>query len=314
MTWLIRQGLKFIFYPCVPYERNEFPDAGNHYNCPIVTSYAENIKNNIDELHGGDIDFVNPFLSFESEKILEEALIREFGEHCRIPAEEIAAAAKKAWKEQENVREDIKRKGEETLKYMEETGHRGIVLAGRPYHIDPEINHGIPELINSYGIAVLTEDSISHLHGVERPLFVMDQWMYPVSYTHLIGSKIWAIIHSKYILADDGRHNMEQDSGKIIQVKAKRSPVRLQRLSQRVVQIHTDQEKQEPCIGRIDNKSKQPPYLPVHNGHRIPVSYTHLDVYKRQKHYNVALSHAAKKLVRLIFAMEKSGQAYVPAA
>ena len=178
VTWLIRQGLKFIFYPCVPYERNEFPDAGNHYNCPIVTSYAENIKNNIDELHDGDIDFFNPFLSFESEEILEKALIREFGAHCHIPAEEISAAAKKAWDEQAKVREDIKRKGEETLKYMEETGHRGIVLAGRPYHIDPEINHGIPELINSYGIAVLTEDSISHLHGVERPLFVMDQWMY----------------------------------------------------------------------------------------------------------------------------------------
>ncbi len=143
-----------------------------------MTSYAENIKNNIDELHDGDIDFFNPFLSFESEEILEKALIREFGAHCHIPAEEISAAAKKAWDEQAKVREDIKRKGEETLKYMEETGHRGIVLAGRPYHIDPEINHGIPELINSYGIAVLTEDSISHLHGVERPLFVMDQWMY----------------------------------------------------------------------------------------------------------------------------------------
>ena len=178
VTWLIRQGLKFIFYPCVPYERNEFPDAGNHYNCPIVTSYAENIKNNIDELHGGDIDFFNPFLSFESEEILEKRLIEEFGAHCGIPAEEVSAAAKKAWEEQANVREDIRRKGEETLKYMEETGRRGIVLAGRPYHIDPEINHGIPELINSYGIAVLTEDSISHLHGVERPLFVMDQWMY----------------------------------------------------------------------------------------------------------------------------------------
>ena len=70
------------------------------------------------------------------------------------------------------------RKGEETLSYLKETGRRGIVLAGRPYHIDPEINHGIPELINSYGIAVFTEDSVSHLYGVERPLIVMDQWMY----------------------------------------------------------------------------------------------------------------------------------------
>ena len=61
---------------------------------------------------------------------------------------------------------------------MEEPGRRGIVLAGRPYHTDPEINHGIPELITSYGIAVLTEDSVSHLQEVERPLMVMDQWMY----------------------------------------------------------------------------------------------------------------------------------------
>ena len=71
-----------------------------------------------------------------------------------------------------------RRKGEETLKYLEETGRHGIVLAGRPYHIDPEIHHGIPDLINSYGIAVLTEDSISHLAPVERPIRVNDQWMY----------------------------------------------------------------------------------------------------------------------------------------
>ena len=75
-------------------------------------------------------------------------------------------------------RKDIRKKGEETLKYMEENHIRGIVLAGRPYHLDEEINHGIPELINSYNIAVLTEDSISHLHPVERPILVMDQWMY----------------------------------------------------------------------------------------------------------------------------------------
>ena len=178
VTWLIRQGLKFIFYPCVPYERTEFPDAGNHYNCPIVTSYAENIKNNVDELSGSDIDFFNPFLSFENEQILENGLVTEFSKHCGISENEIREAARKGWAEMERTREDIKRKGEETLKYMQKTGRRGIVLAGRPYHIDPEINHGIPELINSYGIAVLTEDSISHLHGVERPLFVMDQWMY----------------------------------------------------------------------------------------------------------------------------------------
>ena len=70
------------------------------------------------------------------------------------------------------------KKGEETIAFLNETGNRGIVLAGRPYHIDPEVNHGLPELINSYNIAVLTEDSVSHLHQVERPINVMDQWMY----------------------------------------------------------------------------------------------------------------------------------------
>ena len=72
----------------------------------------------------------------------------------------------------------MRKKGEETVQYLNETGNRGIVLAGRPYHIDPEVNHGLPELINSYNIAVLTEDSVSHLNPAEHPLNVMDQWMY----------------------------------------------------------------------------------------------------------------------------------------
>ena len=175
VTWLLKNGVKFIFYPCIPYERNEFPDAVNHYNCPIVTSYAENIKNNVDELNDPSVNFRNPFLAFTSEEILTEGLVSEFKD---IPAEEVKAAAHKAWEELDSARKDVQKKGEETLKYMEETGHRGIVLAGRPYHIDPEIHHGIPSLINSYGIAVLTEDSVSHLVPVERPIRVNDQWMY----------------------------------------------------------------------------------------------------------------------------------------
>ena len=167
VTWLIRNGVKFIFYPCIPYERNEFPDAVNHYNCPIVTSYAENIKNNVDELNDPSIDFRNPFLAFTSEEILTKRLIEEFKD---IPVEEVKAAAHKGWEEMAAARRDVQKKGEETLKYLEETGRHGIVLAGRPYHIDPEIHHGIPDLINSYGIAVLTEDSISHLAPIERPI------------------------------------------------------------------------------------------------------------------------------------------------
>ena len=175
VTWLIRNGVKFIFYPCIPYERNEFPDAVNHYNCPIVTSYAENIKNNVDELNDPSITFHNPFMAFTSEEILTSRLVEEFPD---IPAAEVKAAAHKAWEELAAVHRDVQKKGEETLQYLKETGRRGIVLAGRPYHIDPEIHHGIPDMINSYGIAVFTEDSVAHLGHVERPIRVNDQWMY----------------------------------------------------------------------------------------------------------------------------------------
>nr|WP_318683058.1 acyl-CoA dehydratase activase-related protein [uncultured Acetatifactor sp.] len=175
VTWLIRQGVTFIFYPALFYERNEFEDANNHYNCPIVTSYSENIKNNVEEITSGQITFRNPFMSFRDLDTVTEALKKEFTE---IPPNQIADACIDAWNELANARKDMQKKGEEVLKYLEETGKRGIVLAGRPYHIDPEINHGIPELITSYDIAVLTEDSISHLAAPERPLIVSDQWMY----------------------------------------------------------------------------------------------------------------------------------------
>ena len=175
ISWLLKQGVKFIFYPCIPYERNEDPGAVNHYNCPIVTSYAENIKNNVDELNNPEIRFMNPFLALTSEKILADELVKVFPQ---IPEEEIREACHSGWEEMAAMRRDIEAKGEETLKWMEETGHRGIVLAGRPYHIDPEIHHGIPDMINSYDIAVLTEDSVSHLAPLERPLRVNDQWMY----------------------------------------------------------------------------------------------------------------------------------------
>ena len=146
VTWLLRHGVKFIFYPCIPYERTEFPEAINHYNCPIVTSYAENIKNNVDELQDDSITFRNPFLAFTSEKVLADGLVKEFS---GLPEDEVRAAVHAGWEELGAARRDMQKKGEETLQYMKETGRRGIVLAGRPYHIDPEIHHGIPDMINS---------------------------------------------------------------------------------------------------------------------------------------------------------------------
>ena len=178
IEWLIRQGLTYIFYPCVPYERNETPEAGNHYNCPMVTSYAENIQNNVESLTDHKVHFRNPFMAFTNEEILTKRLVEEFTKDQAIPEKEIRAAAHKAWQELIASRQDMEKKGEEVIAWLKETGHHGIVLAGRPYHVDPEINHGIPELITSYGFAVLTEDSVSHLGRVDRPLIVTDQWMY----------------------------------------------------------------------------------------------------------------------------------------
>ncbi len=178
IMWLLKEGVKYIFYPCVPYERKEDPTANDHYNCPIVTSYGENIRNNVEELKDPSIIYQNPFVSFETEEILANQLVKVIGETNNIPTQEIREAAHAAYAELTKVRDDIRKKGEETLEYLKKTGKRGIVLAGRPYHIDKEINHGIPELITSYDIAVLTEDSIAHLGKVDRPTIVMDQWMY----------------------------------------------------------------------------------------------------------------------------------------
>ncbi|RHT39505.1 2-hydroxyglutaryl-CoA dehydratase [Clostridium sp. AM30-24] len=178
ISWLIKRDVPFIFYPCIPYERKEVPGAGNHYNCPMVTSYSENIKNNMEELKEKNVKFLNPFMAFTSEEILSKQLQEVFKKEFDIPEAETKKAAKKAWDELSQARTDVEKKGEEVLQYLKDTGKHGIVLAGRPYHIDPEINHGIADMITSYGFAVLTEDSVSHLGKVERPLVVTDQWMY----------------------------------------------------------------------------------------------------------------------------------------
>ncbi len=175
---LINKKVNFIFYPCIPYEMLEDEGADNHYNCPIVTSYPEVIKNNMDVLKTNDIKFFKPFLPYDNKVKLKTRLYQVLGKEFNISKSEIDAAVDKAWAEDENAKNDIRKKGEETLKYIRENGRKGIVLAGRPYHIDPEINHGIPQIIKSHGFAVLTEDSISHLGITERPLRVVDQWKY----------------------------------------------------------------------------------------------------------------------------------------
>ncbi|MDR1663470.1 MAG: 2-hydroxyacyl-CoA dehydratase [Clostridiales bacterium] len=172
---LINAGVTYLFYPSIPYEHKGIAEADNHFNCPIVTSYPENIKNNVEDIAERGIRFHNPFFNLNDPAKLTERLIEEFPQ---IPKDEVRAAAQKAVKEQSKYRGDIQKMGEEALAYIAQNGLNGIVLAGRPYHIDPEIHHGIPDLIASYRVAVFTEDSVAHLGKVERPLVVRDQWAY----------------------------------------------------------------------------------------------------------------------------------------
>ena len=174
---LLDKGVKNIFYPCIPYEQTEYKDAGNHYNCPIVTSYPEVIYNNMEAVKEKGIKFIHPFINLDDIKSFEKQLTEALSDF-NIPKQKIENAARAAFEELANYKSDIRKKGEEVLAWLEQNNEHGIVLAGRPYHIDPEINHGIPDMINSLGFAVLTEDSIAHLGHLQRDIRVVDQWAY----------------------------------------------------------------------------------------------------------------------------------------
>lgn len=201
---LVARGVRTIFYPCIAYEQQHIAHADNSFNCPVVMSYPEVIGNNVETLREHDVRLIRPFLSLADRDLLVDRLcgvLADWG----IGRQEMAAAVAAGYAEDEQVRADIRAMGREALDFMERTGTRGVVLAGRPYHCDPEIHHGIPELINSLGMAVLTEDSVIGLHSepdgdgrgrggrrngdghtvdgepvslLSRPLRVRDQWAY----------------------------------------------------------------------------------------------------------------------------------------
>lgn len=174
---LIEKRYKNIFYPCIPYEQIEYSQAGNHFNCPMVTSYPEVIYNNMDIVRADDVNFMYPFINLADKASFKRQMSKTLSDFD-ISFKDISKATEKAFEELKNYKDDIRRKGEEVIKWLEENKKRGIVLAGRPYHIDPEINHGIPDMINTLGFAVLTEDSIAHLGHLKRDIRVVDQWAY----------------------------------------------------------------------------------------------------------------------------------------
>ncbi len=177
VQYLINEGIKTVFHPCVFYEHQETENAKNHFNCPIVISYPENLKNNVEAVSDGSVRYIRPFIAFTDLDTVTKRLIEVCREEWSIPEDEVKRAAERAWKELLSAKADIKKEGERMLAEMRREGGSGIVLAGRPYHIDPEINHGIPELIASFGLRVFTEDSLPTVNDGKR-LRVVDQWVY----------------------------------------------------------------------------------------------------------------------------------------
>ncbi len=172
---LVEKSVDFIFYPAVVFEKKEVEEATNHFNCPVVTSYPEVIRVNMDVLKEKEMPFIQPFLTLDNQKALEKELIKQFP---HIPKAEIIQALEAGLQETEKAKQDIRQKGEEAIAFLKESGKQGIVLAGRPYHVDPEINHGMAELITGFDMAVLTEDSIAHLAQPEKDMRVVNQWTY----------------------------------------------------------------------------------------------------------------------------------------
>ena len=170
---LFEKGADFIFYPCMSYNIDE-GGSDNHYNCPVVAYYPELLKANNERLN--DENFIAPYIDINRKNHTAKALARVF-EHFGIGYKQIYSVLDEAYAAEKEYRKDIKNKALEIIANARENGKKIIVLAGRPYHIDPEINHGIHKLIASLGLAVVTEDSVSELVDVP-PLDVLNQWTY----------------------------------------------------------------------------------------------------------------------------------------
>lgn len=178
IKWLVEHGVKWIFYPSINYERIEDETAPNHYNCPIVATYPEVIAGNMDDVFSEhDVTFTHPFLPYDDDKKLANSLYKVL-KRTGVSAAEVTDAVAAAREEDKNFKDDMKKQGEYALKYAREHGKKAIVLSGRPYHVDPEINHGLNKVITSFDMVVLTEDSVAHLGHLPRPVRVLDQWMY----------------------------------------------------------------------------------------------------------------------------------------
>ena len=170
---LIKQGLRHIFFPCLPRERKETENASDSYNCPVVAGYPEVLRLNTESLAGSGCILHTPVVRLDH----PDSLIKTLHQLFDIPKAELRLAVRAAEREQEAYRAELRAEGERVLASLEQGGRLGIILAGRPYHVDPAVHHGLPDLIASLGAAVLTEDAVAHL-AASPALRVIDQWTY----------------------------------------------------------------------------------------------------------------------------------------
>lgn len=207
IKWLVEHGVKRIFYPSINFEEVEDKTAPNHYNCPIVATYPEVIdKNMADYFYKNDVEFYHPFIPYDNDTRFIEEMIKFFSGVREVDVEssrnvvasynlgkdkrhyslyhittdtlEISRALEIGRTNQRAYKKDVASAGDMALKYIEDNNMTGIVLSGRPYHIDPEINHGIDEIITQQGMVVLSEDSVSWKVKTARPVRILDQWVY----------------------------------------------------------------------------------------------------------------------------------------
>lgn len=175
MIELTEKGMDIIFYPGLTYNIDE-KSGENHYNCPVVAYYAELLNDNMEQLK--DVSFLYPYLSIDSESALKKTLWKSIKLFDKtITKSELSKAVKQAFAAYREYKAQLRAEGEKALEYARSHDKRIMILAGRPYHIDPEIGHGIDKLAVSLGFVVVSEDSICHLAPVQY-VKVLDQWTF----------------------------------------------------------------------------------------------------------------------------------------
>ena len=171
---LVEAGVDNIFYPCMPYNFDE-GKSDNNYNCPVVAYYPELLAANVPDLK--KVRYLNPYFGLHRPRDFAKRAEAWFAEQFQIPKRETAAAVKAAYAAYDDYKNDLRNKAQEFIAQARKEDRPILIVAGRPYHMDPEINHGINDLITSYGFVLITEDSVAYLED-KAPRHVLNQWTY----------------------------------------------------------------------------------------------------------------------------------------